>query len=155
MLKDARHDVPEADVRALVLEVHCDLRNAIQALQVRLVGQRRKAKGAASKGTKSKKAAAGKAASGIVDMHSRDMGLNFFHALGKILYNKRFNSLGEQIKVGGQYEPSRPCHRIRMLAKQYCATVACPLGFMHVLDQRRGHTLLPIRHRSLGMFLYS
>jgi hypothetical protein len=97
VLKDARHDLPEVDIRALVQEVHCDLRNAIQAVQLRLLGQWQAAKGAGSKGPRSKQAATPAAS---VEMHSRDMGLNFFHALGKILYNKRFNSSGEEIKMG-------------------------------------------------------
>lgn len=104
LLKDARHALPEADIRALVQEVHCDLRNTIQALQLRLVGVKRKALGAGSKVTKSK-ANAGSASR--IDMHSRDMSLNFFHALGKILYNKRFSSLGEEIKPGQQCDT--PC----------------------------------------------
>lgn len=100
ILKAARYDLPEADVRGLVQEVHCDLRNTIQALQLRLVGQRPKSKGAGAKASKIQTAAA-------VEMHSRDMGLNFFHALGRILYNKRFNALGELIKAGEQCAPLR------------------------------------------------
>ena len=156
VLKDARHDVPEADVRALVLEVHCDLRNAIQALQLRLVGQRRKAKGAASKGSKGKKAAAGSAASGIADMHSRDMGLNFFHALGKILYNKRFNSRGELIKVGEQCAPSRPRHLQRLLVAQYISgSILAPRRVHQITSQGRCPPLvaLPTTHHPLLVFV--
>jgi hypothetical protein len=100
IVKEARGTIQEAEVRAIVQDVHCDLRNAIQALQLHLVGQRHKAVGTRQRGS----AACGATCNSLSEKHARDMGLSLFHALGKILYNKRVNKSGQEIKPV-QYVP--------------------------------------------------
>lgn len=62
-------------------ESQCDLHNAIQALQLQTAGEI----GLTSTKGKSTSLSGERGDS----QHTRDMGLPIFHALGKILYNKR------------------------------------------------------------------
>jgi hypothetical protein len=119
VLKDASYELPEADIRALVQEVHCDLRNAIQALQLRVLGQRHRTKGTGSRARKLVGTAT------AVEAQSRDAGLNFFHALGKILYNKRFNSRGEEIRVGQQCASPRCFLMLCVCAQGFLLSYCC------------------------------
>jgi hypothetical protein len=75
----------------------CDLFNAIQSLSLHAVGVGRAY--TRSRGS-SKHAAGGSASHKIKENQARDIGLNLFHALGKILYNKRFGIDGERVLPG-------------------------------------------------------
>lgn len=72
----------DSEIEALVVEAQCDLHNAIQGLQLQAMG------GNARNHAKVN-------CDGKYDQQQhRDMGLPIFHALGKILYNKRGDTEG-------------------------------------------------------------
>lgn len=83
--------VPDAELSAIVQAARCDLHNAIQSLALHAVGAKR------SVGPKRGKAAASKSSG---EGRARDIGLNLFHALGKILYNKRLTAEGDFVRRG-------------------------------------------------------
>lgn len=101
VVKEARQALQESEIRAVVQDVHCDLRNAIQALQLHLAGQKQKG----GRG-KSSSARRGHHQGTIGEKHWRDMGLSIFHALGKILYNKRLNKEGKEVQLQQYASPS-------------------------------------------------
>ena len=82
---------------------HCDMFNAIQTLRVHVLGTGLRgaalAKGSSGRGRGAKKTTK-QAAQADSGRQFRDQGLDLFHALGKILYNKRFNAAGERVQHG-------------------------------------------------------
>eukprot|EP00892_Ulva_mutabilis_P009836 jgi/Ulvmu1/7224/UM035_0010.1 len=97
--KAERLTTSDMELEMLVEESHCDLRNALQALQLRAIGQNR------LRGVKSQPP------SKVSDKHenrqARDLGLSLFHALGKILYNKKEHAVAQRdaLETGAQGPP--------------------------------------------------
>lgn len=73
----------DSEIEALVHESQCDLHNAIRGLQLQAVGD------------SSRRRAHSKCNMKCEQQQNRDMGLPIFHALGKILYNKRSFHVGD------------------------------------------------------------
>jgi DNA polymerase III delta prime subunit len=90
--------LPDADAARLVEASRCDLASAICALELQAKGRRTGPNGAnaSNAGAKRKTRAAGPVAA-VALWHERDLGLSLFHALGKILHNKRFDENGERV----------------------------------------------------------
>ena len=93
-----RFDIPKSDIDALVQASHGDVRSAMQALEFWCYGKHVTFSAASSK-TKSKrkrepKQAPTAEAIARAQVSSRDQGLGLFHALGKMLYNKRDEDRG-------------------------------------------------------------
>ena len=86
----------DAEIEALVSEAQNDLHNAVQGLQLQAVGDklRRHVTGP----PKSKES--GKSG----ELQRRDMGLPIFHALGKILYNKRHVHVKDSERAQAGYD---------------------------------------------------
>jgi DNA polymerase III delta prime subunit len=88
--------ISDEALAAIAESSRCDLFNAIQSMRLHLLGADVK-RTQLGKGTK-------KASKSLRDektlasaRQERDMGLHLFHALGKILYNKRFDASGKQV----------------------------------------------------------
>jgi DNA polymerase III delta prime subunit len=108
--------ISDEALSAITESSRCDLYNSIQSLWMHAVGMEKKRGllGKAARGTKGKKAKDEKALGS--SRQQRDMGLHLFHALGKILYNKRFSAAGEQVPVGAR-----------------CDAALCLCAYMHAV----------------------
>ena len=109
--------VPDSVLSSIVESSHCDLFNAIQALRMHLLGAvvARAGIGQSRKAPKGKTEGKG---SGGSERLARDAGLDLFHALGKILYNKRYDATGALVRAPARctalHVPAKlPSHRGR------------------------------------------
>lgn len=103
--------VNDATLAAIVESSHCDLFNAIQALRIHLLGAAVRATGLGkgAKGSGGRKGGKGDKSNVAEGRQVRDMGLDLFHALGKILHNKRFNAAGERVHFTARYASAMRC----------------------------------------------
>jgi hypothetical protein len=118
ILQNERRSLPEPDLLAVAEQANGDLYNAISTLQfvctgaaaapppakpARGRGGKRKAPAAAASG--GAEAASGERQASGVGYASRDSSLSLFHALGKLLYNKRHLIPAGQRTYGGGLPP--------------------------------------------------
>lgn len=116
-------ELSAAEAKQLAAESGGDLRSAVAMLQLRLCGTAPVAALKGKKGTKAKRkrgAATAEAASAprSTALSARDSGLSLFHALGKLLYNKRLNDSDAAVlppfsKQPPTYQPLRCPEPIR------------------------------------------
>jgi DNA polymerase III delta prime subunit len=107
----------EDDASRLVEASRCDLASAISALQLQAMGR----SPSKATGNTSKKRKKTDAVGNATAWHERDLGLSLFHALGKILHNKRFDENGDRVLPGSRYCPWH--HTLRRL---YTASLGVP-----------------------------
>jgi DNA polymerase III delta prime subunit len=94
----------DACLSSIVQSSQCDLFHAIQALRMHVLGQ-----GVQQAAIGRRKRGRGAVRAGTQDLQhnqqTRDMSLDLFHALGKILYNKRYDASGELVQAGARCAP--------------------------------------------------
>lgn len=97
--------ITDETLNALVKSSQQDLFNAIQSLRMHVLGTGVSGAVLAPGGARSKGARKAAKQAGRADpkRQQRDMGLDIFHALGKILYNKRYNAAGEVVSRGPRH----------------------------------------------------
>lgn len=126
--KAERLTASDPEMEALVEEAQYDLHNAIQALQLQAVGQQRQSTARVQPKVKRR--------SKPDDRHTRDIGLSLFHALGKILYNKRMTDVAQQEDAQAGYGQCQCHHGKQASAAKLPAVWSCSSGAQSLLKPR-------------------